>query len=322
MIYGPGTVAISVTFVRMRNIFGDKMKKIFSFVCLAALIGALGCAPADNTVAVPVEGEVPAGSETPALDDAAVTEEAVSAGKFVQANPKMATLRAKFVYGGTPPERSKVDSSKDPFCAPLEIYSDSMLVGKSGELQNIVLMLDKGSKDKVPAEMLEPVEGTLTLDNDGCVFVPHIVVARVGQNIEVLNSDQTGHNANFTFFKNESENFLIPAGGKKKTKELASEESTLMPVECNIHPWMKAWVIVQEHPYVGVSDQEGVLEIKNLPVGELTFLIRHENSDGAIDGGKVNGKEQKWSRGKMDIDLKAGMNDLGTITIAADKFRS
>ena len=165
------------------------------------------------------------------------------------------------------------------------------------------------------------MEGTLTLDNNGCVFKPHIVVARVGQDIEVLNSDQTGHNANFTYFKNESENFLIPAGGKKKSKKLVSEESTLMPVECNINPWMKAWVIVQEHPYVGVSNEEGVIEIANLPPGELTFLVRHENSDGAIDGGTVGGKAQKWSRGKMDVTLKAGMNDLGTITIAADKFR-
>ncbi len=302
------------------------MKKILSFVCLATLFGALGCAPETSTTTTPAETEQPAGAEAPSAEDSAAidetVEEAIPKGKFVQADAKLATLRAKFVYGGQVPTRPKVDSSKDPFCVPIEILSEAMLVGKAGELQNLVLMLDKGSKDKVPAEMLEPVEGVLTLDNNGCVFKPHILFARVGQQIEVLNSDQTGHNANFTYFKNESENFLIPAGEKKMAKKLVSEESTLMPVECNIHPWMKAWVIVQEHPYVGVSDEAGVIEISNLPLGELTFLIRHENSDGSIDGGQVNGKDQKWSRGKMDVDLKAGMNDLGTITIAADKFRS
>jgi plastocyanin len=314
-------ITVSLLTLRLSSITcGEEMKKIFSFVCLAALVGALGCAPANSPAPV-----TPAESEQPAADASAAqpsAEEAIPAGRFVQANPKLATLRAKFVYGGKAPARAKVDSSKDPFCAPLEIYSDAMLVGTGGELQNLVMMLDKSSKDKVPAEFLKPAEGTLQLDNNGCVFKPHILFARVGQDIEVLNSDQTGHNANFTYFKNESENFLIPAGGKKKSKKLVSEESTLMPVECNIHPWMKAWIIVQEHPYVGISDEAGVIEIQNLPLGELTFLVRHENSDGAIDGATVNGKEQKWSRGKMDVELKAGMNDLGTITIAADKFRN
>ena len=302
------------------------MKKILNWFALAALVTALGCAPAAPSPTTPptTDGETPAVVDETATEDAAAantTRENLPRGRFVQANANTATLRAKIVYGGTPPSRPKVDSSKDPFCAPLEIYSDALIVNKDGGLQNLVLMLDRSSKDKIPADMLKPAEGTVTLDNNGCVFVPHIVFARVGQKIEVLNSDQTGHNANFTFFRNESENFLIPAGEKKLSKELVSEESTLMPVECNIHPWMKAWVIVQEHPYVGISNEEGIIEIPNLPVGELTFLIRHENSDGAIDEGTVNGKAQKWSRGKMDVQLKAGMNDLGTITIAADKFR-
>jgi plastocyanin len=302
------------------------MQKIFSLVCLAALVGALGCAAETTPTKTPSETSQPAeGAATPKAEDTSAvdgtTVESIPKGRFVQADPKLATLKAKFVYGGAVPGPAKVDSSRDPFCAPLEIFSEALSIGKNGELQNLVLMLDKSSKDKVPADMLKPVEGSVTLDNNGCVFKPHIVIARVGQQIEVLNSDQCGHNANFTFFKNESENFLIPAGQKKLGKKLVSDESTLMPVECNIHPWMKAWVIVQEHPYVGVSDKEGVIEINNLPLGELTFLIRHENSEGAIDGGTVNGKEQKWSRGKMEVDLKAGMNDLGTITIAADKFR-
>ncbi len=302
------------------------MKKIFSFVCLATLVGALGCAPAASTApATTAPSEQPSGEEAPAAEDGAameMTEEAAPRGKFVQTDPKLATLRAKFVVDGKTPARAKVDSSKDPFCAPLEILSEAMLVGKDGELQNMVLMLEKGSKDKVPADMLKPVDGIIQLDNNGCVFKPHILFVRVGQQIEVLNSDQAGHNANFTYFKNESENFLIPAGGKKLAKQLNSEESTLMPVECNIHPWMKAFVIVQEHPYVGISDEAGVIEINNLPLGELTFVLRHENSSGSVDVGKVNGKEQKWRSGKMDVDLKAGMNDLGTITIPADKFRS
>jgi len=243
------------------------------------------------------------------------------AGKMVQADGKLATLRAKFVYDGAAPAPQKVDSSKDPFCAQLEVLSEAMLVGKDGGLQNLVLMFDaKRSKAKVPAQFAKPADGTVQLDNNGCKFVPHIVFARVGQTIEVLNSDQTGHNANFGFFNNPAQNFLIPVGGKKDIK-LVADEATLMPVECNIHPWVKGYVVVQEHPYVGITDEAGQLEIPNLPVGEVTFLVRHENADGSIDEAVVDGKKQKWGRGRMEIELKPGVNDLGTIKLSADKFK-
>lgn len=290
------------------------MKKILGILSLAGLAAALALnSSAQAPLAAATEG-----SQSPAAESQSTPE----AGRFVQANAKLATLRAKIVYDGKAPARKKVDSSKDPFCAQIEIDADSMLVGENGELQNFVLMFDtRRSKAKVPAEFAKAPEATITLDNKNCMFEPHIIFARVGQTIEVLNSDQTGHNANFGFFNNPAQNFLIPVGGKKDLK-LVAEEATLMPVECNIHPWMKAYVIVQEHPYVGISDEAGVIEIENLPVGEVTFLVRHENADGSIDEGTVAGKKQKWGRGRMELELKPGLNDLGTITIAADKFKN
>ncbi len=281
------------------------MKKILSLLSVAGLTVALSL----NSLA-----QAPQASTTE-------TQASPPAGKLVQADAELATLRAKFVYDGDAPAPKKVDSSKDPFCAQTEILSDAMLVGKDGGLENLVLMFDaKRSKAKVPAEFSKPVDGIVKLDNNGCVFVPHVIFVRVGQTIEVLNSDQTGHNANFGFFNNPAQNFLIPIGGKKDFKVDAAE-ATLMPVECNIHPWMKGYVVIQEHPYVGITDESGQLEIPNLPVGEVTFLVRHENADGSIDEGTVDGKKQKWGRGRMELELKPGMNDLGTITIAADKFR-
>ncbi|MEZ6074288.1 MAG: hypothetical protein R3C56_01045 [Pirellulaceae bacterium] len=101
------------------------------------------------------------------------------AGKLVLADAKLATLRAKFVYDGDAPAPKKVDSSKDPFCAQLEVLSEVMLVGKDGGLQNLVLMFDaKRSKAKVPAEFAKPADGIVKLDNNGCIFVPHIVSRR------------------------------------------------------------------------------------------------------------------------------------------------
>ena len=296
------------------------MRMFFSLMCLTALVGSLGCTPAETPPADEVAPGATEVGEVPAVEEGASLN-GVPKGKFVQANPKLATLRAKFVYGGKPPERQKLDTSRDPFCAPLEVLSDSMLVSPNGGLKNLVLIFDTRKSEDVPAEQLEVPEKTILLDNNGCQFTPHIIFVRPGQTIEVKNSDATGHNANFTFFRNTSENFLIPAGQSKEKKIEAAEGASLNPVECNIHPWMKAYVVVQEHPYVGISDDEGQIEITNLPVGEVSFYIRHENADGSIEEGTVGGKKEKWSRGKMERELKAGMNDLGTITLAPDQFR-
>ena len=294
------------------------MKKTLTLLCLAALVGYMGCA---KPAATEPPAAAPAASE-PAAESGARFDSRPPAGRFVQANPKLATLRAKFVYGGKAPARSKVDSSKDPFCAQIEILSEAMLVGSGGELQNLALIMDqRRSKAEIPADQLKAAPAVLELDNNGCMFKPHVLFARPGQTIRVLNSDQTGHNANFNFFNNQAVNFLVPIGGQKDLT-LTADEPAPIPVECNIHPWMKAFVIVQEHPFVGVTNDKGELEITDLPVGEVSFRVWHEHAEGSIDEGSVGGKTQKWSRGRMELDLKAGVNDLGTITIAADKFKS
>jgi len=246
----------------------------------------------------------------------------LSAAPLVAQAQEWATLKAKIVYDGPIPTRVKVDSSKDAFCAKLDIVSEAMVVGKGGELANLALIMDprKSKVDAIHPDLAEPSAEPVVLDNDGCIFKPHVFVARAGQTVKVKNSDQTGHNAKFDFFSNESRNDLIPVGGSIEFKLESAERASANPVECNIHPWMKSYIIVRDHPYVGVSGEDGVIEIKNLPAGEVTFRLWHENQDGAIDKGEVGGKAQKWSRGYMEVDLKPGMNDLGTIKIPAAAF--
>ncbi len=295
------------------------------YVCFGflALIGiaASGCA----NQGTPPTAQVSSAAGTQSVEGAAteVSEvgSSVPVGRLVAAPVDSATLKVKFVYAGKPPAREKIDGSKDPFCGELEILSEKMVVGPEGGIQNLALYMDVRRSDaEVPEAMLKASPATVVLDNRGCVFVPHVIKVRPGQTIEVKNSDGTGHNANFSFFNNQSVNFLIPAGGAQKL-EITAEEPAPIPVECNVHPWMKAYVIVTEHPYVGVTNEKGELEISDLPVGKVTFKIWHENSDGSIDEGMVNGEKQRWSRGRMEIDLKPGVNDLGTITLGPDMFK-
>src|SRR5690606_35840511 len=101
------------------------MKKILGLLSLAGLAAALALS---SSLPAPLV------AATEGVDgQASEAQAAPPAGKFVQAKADLATLRVKFVYDGKPPARKKVDSSKDPFCAPIEIDTDSMLVGKNGE---------------------------------------------------------------------------------------------------------------------------------------------------------------------------------------------
>lgn len=231
-----------------------------------------------------------------------------------------ATLRVKVVVDGKPPALPKIDGSRDAFCAPLQLVSDRLVVGQGGELKNFALILDaKRTKADLPKEFEVP-KVKLDLDNKNCMFEPHVLVVQAGQTITVLNSDQTGHNANFSFFNNDQVNVLVPIAGKKDVT-VKKDERTPIPVECNIHPWMKAYVIVTEHPFVGVSNEDGVLEIKGLPAGEVTLKAWHESTEGAMDEVVLNGKKAKWSRGNWEVTLKPGMNDLGEIKIPASKLK-
>lgn len=235
-----------------------------------------------------------------------------------------ATLRLKIVVTGNLPQPKEIGGINDSYCAENPIISDKLLVSGKGELQNFALIFDEEkSKLKVPDAMLKPPAASHVLDNTKCLFQPKVLVARSGQTITVKNSDNTGHNSNFQFLKNPPTNFLIPAG-QSKDYVLKPDlvEPTAIPVDCNVHPWMRAFVIVKKHPYVGVSNAEGVIEIGELPVGQgAIFRLWHE-STGAIDQIDVDGKTVKIARGnRWELDLKAGVNDLGTITLNSKLFK-
>lgn len=236
-----------------------------------------------------------------------------------------ATLRMKIVVDGSVPEPKAISNINDAFCAENPIVSNKLQVGKQGELQNFAVIFDEEkSKLKIPAELLKAPAAMHVLDNVKCMFEPKIIVARSGQTITVKNSDDTGHNANFNFLKNPPTNFLVPAG---QSKDLSLKpdlvEPTAIPIECNVHPWMKAFVIVKQHPFVGVSSSEGVVEIANLPAGSgAVFRLWHEAA-GAIDQIDVGGKSQKLSRGnRFELELKPGVNDLGVIKLSAKLLKA
>src|SRR5262249_42021828 len=110
-------------------------------------------------------------------------------------------------------------------------------------------------------------------------------------------------------------NITIPAGQTLKYT-FPQVETSMAVITCGIHPWMKGYAVIKDHPYMAVSNKDGLVTIKNLPAGSWTFQMWHERH-GYVTAGTQNGKPVKWERGRVKFDIKSGANDLGEIKLSA-----
>ena len=233
-------------------------------------------------------------------------------------------LTARFVYEGTPPKPPAVKITADKeFCCKFNVVDESLVVNEqNGGIANVMvfLVVDRNAKKPpIHASYTAKEDAEVRLDNDKCRYAPHVVVLRTSQTLVIGNRDAISHNTNFTTFLNPECNVLVPPGSEHKLM-LKKEERRPLKVACNIHSWMSAWVVVTESPYAGVSDENGRLEIKNLPVGEWTFQAYHEKS-GFVREVTQGGSPTKWNRGRLTAAVKPGQNDLGEIRIPASLFQ-
>jgi plastocyanin len=229
------------------------------------------------------------------------------------------TLRMTFKLKGEAPKSQPVQPNVDQaFCGQFQIPDESLVVNPENKgIKNVIVYVYTGRRGTELPEM-ELKSETHVLANQNCRFEPHVVIAKKGDTIKVTNPDKVGHNANFQFFNNQQQNLTIPAGGEVEVK-LEEAEPAPIPVACNIHNWMKAQLVVLDHPFAAVSDENGVLEISGLPAGkEITFRANHEN--GSLREVIIDGEEESWRGSRFEVEIKPGVNDMGVIEIPVDAF--
>ncbi len=231
------------------------------------------------------------------------------------------SLKGRFVVDGKAPEAPPLVVTKDAFCMKTKPENHSLVVGEDGGLANAVVFLRVPRRGKVEvhpdyeAQLSEPA----VLDNEDCAFKPHITLVRAGQPFVIKNSDPTGHNTNARLVANGAFNVLI-AEGQENKMTFSKAEPIPMPVNCNIHPFMEGHVLVQEHPYMAASAEDGTFEIKNIPAGEHEFQFWHEApgylKDLKVEGGKTN------RQGRAEMKIPAGETlDLGDIQVPASMLK-
>jgi hypothetical protein len=175
---------------------------------------------------------------------------------------------------GTAPHMRGIDMSKDPYCvkqhandpAKMETY----VVGSGGGLENVVLYIEGWSGNP------ETVTTKLVFDQKNCMYTPHVLALDVDEKFEVKTSDQTAHNIHPTpnpMTGNIPWNQSQPPGAAPIEKSWKNPE--VIPVQCNIHPWMHGWHVVVKGPYA-TTDANGAYTINNVPPGNYTVTAWQE----------------------------------------------
>lgn len=179
-------------------------------------------------------------------------------------------------FSGKAPERIRIDMSQDPVCSMMggDNYAEQYIV-HDGKLANVYVYVKSGP----PAAMSAPAASVapVVLDQIGCKYVPHVVAVMQGGSVEFRNSDGTMHNIHTmpTVAANKEIDVSQGPRGAPQVRSFPQPE-IMMPVRCNNHPWMNAFINVSPTPFFAVTDANGHFEIKGLPAGTYTLAVVHE----------------------------------------------
>ena len=224
-----------------------------------------------------------------------------------RAQAEWGDLTMKFVYDGVAPKPLPIPG----VCPGHAVSDESLLVDANGGIANVVLYVRTKGLDVHPN--YAPIShDTTSFDNKACRFDPHILTIRLTQTLELKNSDAFGHNSNLQPLGDVPINPLLPSGGST-TYKFSKVQSIPQNVTCNIHPWMKGYILPRDNPYAAVSAIDGTLTLKHLPTGDLDLQAWHERA-GYVD-------TAAWPKGRFTHAVKDGVNDLGTIKLAAKIFK-
>ena len=178
--------------------------------------------------------------------------------------------RVKFIGKGPKAKRIRMDA--DPVCAASHkeaARAESFIVDANGNLANVIVYL-KGVKYDGKAPSNEVI-----IDQKGCVYSPHVLGVQAGQPVKILNSDATMHNIHGLPKVNKEFNFGMPKSLKEKSIVFDKSEDVFV-IKCDVHPWMKSYTQVFDHPYFAVSGTDGSFSIPNVPDGTYEAVAWQE----------------------------------------------
>lgn len=223
-------------------------------------------------------------------------------------------IKGRVVYVGTAPEQPQIEVPANvEFCKDHTIVDQSLIVNpENNGIKNVFIYMHR-ARNIAPDLADAPAEPAV-LDQQYCTFIPHAQVIRViqgGPSLKVKSNDPTRHNTHTRPSPRNPEfnQILVPNERTGVDVTINRPENRPFHVQCDIHPWMSAWILPLDHPYGVVTDENGNFEISELPAGTQELLVWHER------------KPNDFINQHLEVTIKAGETvDLGNIEVPADWF--
>jgi plastocyanin len=179
------------------------------------------------------------------------------------------TIRGVVKFTGASPAAAEIAPSSDPACEGMALKEPAVLV-KDGKLQNVLVRV-KGTVAGAPAATAAPA----VIDQVKCTYTPRVMGAQAGQPLQVKNSDGTLHNVRAVAGTKSLFNLAQPPDMAPVMRPTPSDVE-LIQLKCDVHPWMKSFIVVSPHPYFSTTGEDGAFSITALPAGTYTLEAWHE----------------------------------------------
>jgi plastocyanin len=215
-----------------------------------------------STLVVCACGSHPPSEAEPAIPVAAIDE------------ANAATLTGRILFTGDKPAMPPIDMSANPMCErqhKTPQLAETAIINPNGTIRYAFVWI----KDGLPKARWTHPATNVVLDQSGCVYRPHVLALMVGQQLEIDNSDPVNHNVHAEAQVNVAWNESQPPQAEKKFKTFPREE-IWFPVTCSVHPWMRAYLSVVNHPFFAVTGEDGTFTIKGIPPGTYTIEVIQE----------------------------------------------
>jgi hypothetical protein len=213
------------------------------------------------------------GSKPP--ETTAPSEQPAAEGAVYQPTGNEGTITGKVTLQGAAPKFKPLGMDADAVCASKHsgpVFPEAVVTNQNGTLRNVLVYVKSGLEGKTFKVPDQPV----TLAQNGCMYQPHVVGIQARQQLRVVTSDKTTHNIHPMPKVNREWNVSQPPGADPILETFSRPEVSI-PVKCNQHPWMRAYIHVLSHPFFAVTGADGTYELKGLPPGNYQIEAVQEH---------------------------------------------
>ena len=185
-------------------------------------------------------------------------------------------VRGTVKLRGSLPEQRSEPITKDQNVCGSQASLTRLALGKDNAVRHAFVYLEGIAS----LEQARPRLSTEVEQKD-CAYGPHVATVSAGAQLEIVNHDPILHNVHAltgppdalqTVF-----NIAQPIRGQRTKVDAPLNKPGIIELKCEAgHPWMSAYILVADHPYVATTSDAGEFVIEGVPPGTYPITMWHE----------------------------------------------